>query len=244
MGEEVWSDFALSIMVLHKILGHLDREWGEARTNEARKGVAEIAMFLIAGFCLGLRGEEVVKMDIAGFLTYYEAGRSHLAHPHVMVPLLGRFKGETGERWHLLPIVWRTRSGIEAGIWATRMKVSLEERRRLHGFVYSDKKGKQTKASTLEPRFYEQLHWVRIRYPDLFPPNVNIEDDFGIPRSCRRGSSTEAANQGVPSPIIEMICRWRKIERAQGRAPNLSMREHYMEVSQALETYLKYSRPL
>ena len=184
MGEEVWSDFALSIMVLHKILGHLDREWGEARTNEARKGVAEIAMFLIAGFCLGLRGEEVVEMDIAGFLTYYEAGRSHLAHPHVMVPLLGRFKGETGERWHLLPIVWRTLSGIEAGIWATRMKASLEERRRLHGFVYSDKKGKQTKASTLEPRFYEQLHWVRIRYPDLFPPNVNIEDNFGIPRSC------------------------------------------------------------
>jgi hypothetical protein len=244
MGEEVRSDFALSIVVLHKILGHLDKEWLEGRTSDSRKEIAEIAMFLISGFCLGLRGEEVVKMDISGFLTYFEAGRDHPVHPHVMVPLLGRFKGETGERWHLLPIVWRTRSGIEAGTWATRMKGSLEERRRLHGFVYSDKKGKQTKASTLEPRFYEQLHWVRIRYPDLFPPNVNIEDDFGIPRSCRRGSSTEAANQGVPSHIIEMICRWRKIERAQGRAPNLSMREHYMEVSQALETYLQYSRPL
>jgi hypothetical protein len=244
MGEEVRSDYALSIQVLHKMMWHLDREWEEARTIEARKEVVEMAMFLVAGFGLGLRGEEVVKMDIAGFLTYYEAGRDHSSQKHVLIPLLGRFKGETGERWHLLPLVWRTRSGIEAGVWATRLKASLVERRRLNGFVFSTARGKQMKASSLEPRFFEQLHWVKIRHPDLFPPNVMIEDDFGVARSCRRGSSTEAANQGVDTTIIEMICRWRKVERAQGRAPNLGMREHYMEVSQALETYLQYSRPL
>jgi hypothetical protein len=244
MGEEVRSDYALSIQVLHKMMWHLDREWEEARTIEARKEVVEMAMFLVAGFGLGLRGEEVVKMDIAGFLTYYEAGRDHSSQKHVLIPLLGRFKGETGERWHLLPLVWRTRSGIEAGVWATRLKASLVERRRLNGFVFSTTRGKQIKASSLEPRFFEQLHWVKIRHPDLFPPNVMIEDDFGVARSCRRGSSTEAANQGVDTTIIEMICRWRKVERAQGRAPNLGMREHYMEVSQALETYLQYSRPL
>jgi hypothetical protein len=244
MGEEVRSDFALSIRVLHKMLGHLDKEWNDARTMDARKAVVEIATFLVLTFCLGLRGEEVVKMDISGFLTYFESGRDHAEHPHVMVTLLGRFKGETGERWHLLPVVWKTRSGIEAGVWANRLKESLLERRRLNGFVFSDKKGKQAKASTLEPSLFAQLNWVRIRYPDLFPPNVNIEDDYGVARSGRRGSSTEAANQGVHSDIIEMICRWRKVERAQGRAPNLGMREHYMEVSQALETFLKYSRPL
>jgi hypothetical protein len=244
MGEEVRSDYALSIHVVHKILWHLDQEWLEARTIEMRKEVVEIAMFLVTGFGLGLRGEEVVKLDIAGFLTYFEAGRDHGVHPHVMVPLLGRFKGETGERWHLLPIVWKTRSGIEVGLWATRLVESLRERRRVNGFVFSTNRGKQMKASTLEPRFYEQLHWVKIRYPDLFPPNITIEDDFGIPRSCRRGSSTEAANQGVDSTVIEMICRWRKVERAQGRAASFGMREHYMEVSQALETYLQYSRPL
>jgi hypothetical protein len=244
MGEEVPSDFALSIRVLHKILGHLNNEWNGARTMEKRKQIVEIACFLVLAFCLGLRGEEVVKMDIAGFLTYFEAGKDHFEHPHVMVPLLGRFKGETGERWHLLPIVWKTRSGIETGVWATRLRESLLERRRLNGFVFSDKKGKQAKALTLEPSLFEQLNWVRLRYPNLFPPNVNIEDNYGIARSGRRGSSTEAANQGVSSEIIEMICRWRKVERAQGRAPNLGMREHYMEVSQALETFLKYSRPL
>ncbi len=137
-----------------------------------------------------------------------------------------------------------TRSGSEGGLWASRLKTSLQERRRLNGFVFSNQKGKQAKASTLEPKFFGELNWVRLRYPDLFPPNVNIEDDFGILRSCRRGASTEAGNQGVGTDIIELICRWRKVERAQGRAPNLGMREHYMEVSQALETYLQFSRPL
>jgi hypothetical protein len=119
IGEEVCSDHALSVKVLHKIPGHLDHGWRDALTPESRKEIVEIAFFLVSGFCLGLRGEEVVKLDIAGLLTYFEAGRDHCAHPHVMIPLLGHFKGETGERWHLLPIVWKTRSGIEAGVWAT-----------------------------------------------------------------------------------------------------------------------------
>jgi hypothetical protein len=54
----------------------------------------------------------------------------------------------------------------------------------------------------------------------------------------------EAANQGVPLGIIKMICRWRKVERAQGRVSNFGMQEHYMEVPQALESFLKYSQLL
>jgi hypothetical protein len=244
MGEEVRSDYALSIKVLHKILGNLDDRWREATTAPRRKEVVEIAFFLVLTFCLGLRGEEVVKLDIGGFFTYFESGKNHPEHPHVMVTLQGRFKGETGERWHLLPIVWKTRSGVEACVWATRMRDSLQERGRHHGFAFANARGKQAKAALYEPRFFEQLNFVRARHPGLFPPGINVEDDFGVSRSGRRGSATEAANQGVAAAIIEMICRWRKVERAQGRAPNLGMREHYMEVSQALEIHLQYSRPL
>jgi hypothetical protein len=163
--------------------GHLKKEWTEARTAVVRQAAVELAIFLVAGFGLGLRGEEVVKIDIAGFMTFFEAGRDH-ASPHVMIPLLGRFKDEIGERWHLLPIAWKSRSGIKVGSWASCLLTLLLERNRRHGFVFADKKGKQTKASTLEPCFYEQLKWVRVRYPDLFAPNVNIEDDYGIAKLC------------------------------------------------------------
>jgi hypothetical protein len=208
-----------------------------------RQAVVELAMLLAAGFGLGLQGKEVVKMDIAGSMSYFEAGRDH-ASPHVMIRLLGRFKGKTGEQCHLLPIVWKSRSGIEAGSWASRILTLLLEKNRRHGFVFADKKGKQTKVSRLEPWFYEQLNWVWMRYPNLFAPYVNIEDDCGIAKLCLQGSSTEAAHQGVLSGIIAMICRWRKVERAQGRAPNLGMREHYIKFTQALEVFLQYSLPL
>jgi hypothetical protein len=182
MGEEVRSDYALSVQVLHQILANLERRWLDATAPARRKEVVKIAFFLVVQFCLGLRGEEVVKLDVAGFLTYFESGRDHAQDPHVMIPLMGRFKGETGERWHLLPLVWKTRSGIEAGVWAGRMRELLQERQRLHGFVFANARGKQAKAAVYEPRFFEQLNYVRTRHPALFPPGMDIEDDFGLSR--------------------------------------------------------------
>ena len=37
--------------------------------------------------------------------------------PYIMVTLRGRFKGETGMRWHCLPISDRTASGIQHRKW-------------------------------------------------------------------------------------------------------------------------------
>jgi hypothetical protein len=94
--------------------------------------------------------------------------------------------------------------------WATRMWDSLLERGWVHGFVFANKKGEQAKFLTYEPSFFEHLNHVLARLPDLFPPNVNVEDDYGVSCSRRRGLATEAANQGVLSGKIEMIYRWRQ----------------------------------
>jgi hypothetical protein len=53
MGEEVRPDFALSVSVLRRMLGGLDKQWVEARSLETKKLVVEIAMFLVAAFGLG-----------------------------------------------------------------------------------------------------------------------------------------------------------------------------------------------
>jgi hypothetical protein len=45
----------------------------------------------------------------------------------------------------LLPIIWKTRSGIEAGVWAGRLMALLQESVGiLMVFVFSNKKGKLT----------------------------------------------------------------------------------------------------
>jgi hypothetical protein len=182
MGEEVRSDYALSLQVLYKILGNLDAHWSEALVIPRQKEIVEIAFFLVLTFCLGLRGEEVVKIDIAGFTTYFDSGKVNPEHPHVMIPLQGHFKEETGERWHLLPIVWKTRLGIKVGVWAAgQMWDSLREQQHFHGFVFANNQGKQAKTVAYEPGFFEQLNFVRAQHPALFPhPEVNIKDDYGI----------------------------------------------------------------
>jgi hypothetical protein len=43
--EEVQSDYALSVKVLHKILGNLDHTWGAATMIVKRKEIVEIAFF-------------------------------------------------------------------------------------------------------------------------------------------------------------------------------------------------------
>jgi hypothetical protein len=68
-GWERKSDLTLlcpSQTVPHSTLGHLDKEWMEARTPLVRQAVVE--MFLVTGFDLRLRGKEVVKMDIEGIM--------------------------------------------------------------------------------------------------------------------------------------------------------------------------------
>ncbi len=42
MGEAVRMEFALSIRVLNKMLGHLDHKWNEGRLEGKRKEVVEI----------------------------------------------------------------------------------------------------------------------------------------------------------------------------------------------------------
>ena len=51
----------------------------------------------------------------------------------------------------------------------------------------------------------------------LIDKAVDIREEYGIYRSLRRGATTEAHNQGVAEPVIEMNNRWRKVERAKGK---------------------------
>ena len=54
-------------------------------------------------------------------LKLWEETRNKKYCSHIIVTLKRRFKGETGEKWHMLPLVDIIESGIEVrkcvGIW-------------------------------------------------------------------------------------------------------------------------------
>jgi hypothetical protein len=48
------------------------------------------ACLLNFGYLCGLRGEVIMKMDVAGFLKYLSVGAGDVENPHKIVPLIGR----------------------------------------------------------------------------------------------------------------------------------------------------------
>ena len=60
-------------------------------------------------------------MERSDFIRHIERGRETQDIPHVVVPLLGHNKGETGERSHLLLLANCSNSGIEIRKWVDRM---------------------------------------------------------------------------------------------------------------------------
>jgi hypothetical protein len=56
-----------------------------------------------------------MKTDVSSFLKYLDVGATDLVNPHVIVPLIGRLKGETGERYHMMVLARVTVSGVMAG---------------------------------------------------------------------------------------------------------------------------------
>ena len=68
-------------------------------------------------FCAALRGGELFLVEASELCRRIREGKSHLKHPFVIVPLMGRFKGENGERNLMFLLANRTKSGIEIRKW-------------------------------------------------------------------------------------------------------------------------------
>ena len=73
----------------------------------------------------GLRGEEFFLASLEGMLNFWEETRLSRNQSRVMVTLKGRFEGETGVKWHMIPLVDVKCSGIEIRKWVGRWLVVM-----------------------------------------------------------------------------------------------------------------------
>ncbi len=98
------------------------------------------------------------------------------------------------------------------------------------GPLFRTRDGQHIKTNTLEPLFFDLLEQVQSNRPDLIPENIEVTEDYGTFRSFRRGSDSEAKNQGLPPDVIDDNNRWRKFDRVGASQPSLPMRDHYTDV--------------
>ena len=204
MGDIVVSDYALSKALFMELIAQAEEDWDDSYTDTEKDKVAVFACLLNFGYLCGLRGEEIMKTDVAGFLKYIDVGAADAVSPHVIVPLIGRLKGETGERYHMMVMAEITVSGVMAGRWADRLGRALLRQRKRNGFVFVDSKGNQAKIGQYDDEFTGRLTRIKMLKPHLFEPGLNIVDAYSLRRSLRRGSTPEAIDRGFPKDLIEM----------------------------------------
>ena len=242
MGDDVRPDLGISIEVLHACLSRLDTRYVREADPTIFKKVVDLDLFLAVRYSAGLRGEKMVKIDLYNLKLHSEDAMND-KHPFVPIPLLGRFKGETGTRHHILPIALEMSSGIKNGVWSARILKERREAGRQRGWLYATDDDKRMKASEMGDDLFELLERVQ-EETNYIPVSVDVRDEFGIYRSLRRGSTTHAINMEVSEADITRNNRWRKVEAAGNKHAGFSMMDHYTQIKQAIKAMLRYSQAL
>ena len=246
MGRQTQTDLGLDIRILHVILENIKEEVREEEGNYVR--VRQLLMcgtFLIVSFVLALRGHEGFMMDAFGLHKYLEKGLEEEDDlKHVVIPLLGKFKNEDGERFHLLVSVSVTGTGLNVREWVEWWAYVLKREGRTNGPAFCDLNGEVMMSRDVDCEFHNQLERVQGERPDLMEKDLDVRDRYSIYRSLRRGSTARAIDRKVPTPVLDLHNRWRTREMLKGQRGRSSMRDYYTDLVLVLDSRLEYSRNL
>jgi hypothetical protein len=242
MGQIVKQDRAVSLDLMHAFLGLVDQEWATANAKE-RADLAAIGAYATFAFCGSFRGLEVFLVDLHGLIKYTEERLKVEGKEFIIIPLLGRFKNELGDQYHLTPLIAETQSGIKVRVWAERLIEARQSERRTHGLAFGSADG-TCKYGWFEREILERFQVVQQKHPDIIPADVQVLEDYGVSRSFRRGATSEARARGVKPADIDIANRWRSFKDARGHRPRLAMRDHYSDIRLVIPALLRFSENL
>ena len=248
MGRQVESNWGLDYRALGIILEGLEKKIEEG--NETAEGSREAIMlgaFLVVSFVCALRGNEGFMLEAEGLQQMIAFGKNEEEEKlaHVVMPLLGRFKNEDGEKWHVMVAVSQTTSGLKPRFWLEMLVEVLKKERKLSiGPAFCTKYGEMIDYWEMNNEFIAEVEAVQEEHPNLLDQTIEIGDHFSIFRSLRKGSTARATDMEVDETAIDLHNRWRTMERTGGQRSTRSMRTYYNDLRLTLNTRLTYSRAL
>ena len=89
----------------------IEEDWSRVTISEEQERLEDFMAFVLIKFWSRLREEEIPLVFIQGLLYFWDKTRMD-PYPFIIVTLYRRCKGETGFRWHYMPISNYTQSGI------------------------------------------------------------------------------------------------------------------------------------
>lgn len=248
MGRLVNQDMGISMELMLAILRHYDQELEDPDVDpdRVRKIIVCGAAFVIL-FAGALRGNEILYVERSELVKWRQEGRTSKGDTaHVVVPLMGRFKAETGTRNFMMALAAESVSGLEIGRWVHLLSAMLEmeDLSKSIGPAFCNDDGSLVTAQDLNAELHDVLLEIQSDSPELIASSIDVKYKYSINRSFRRGATTRAREMGVSEATISINNRWRQVERSGGSMPNLRMIDLYTEISQTLVSRLRFSKSL
>ena len=259
MGSESKSNKEVSIRVIVELLERVKRDVAYSGDNNEKNELTKFGAYIAVCTAASLRGNEGFMADLSGIIRHLDKGRGGVVPakslkenfdedvaqslPHVVIALLGKVKGETGEDTHQIGLASKTTSGIEVRWWIEELvRVALEEGRRSGpAFAYSD--GKLVASSEYNAMFLDYLEDIQAQ-TNLIEEKIVVRESFGISRTLRKTSQARATRAGISTTDQKRMNRWKIVDNADGKKPNFEMKDLYAGVLAQMPVTWRYSYAL
>jgi hypothetical protein len=177
MGYDTRQDRAFSIELILAIQKLLEEDLLKCQSMEAMLNVSLRGVFLIAGFCDGLRGEELSLMSLDATTKYLPVSQPRSPElANICLALRGRVKGGLEEACHLVPIAAVTASGLTPRLWVRRAMEAYANLGISNGWMFQNKKGEADRIVFYEPYMFELVQ--------------RVQDAGTVAENCFRGMRT------------------------------------------------------
>jgi hypothetical protein len=241
MGQDWRPNKAISKALMIKVLVEADYRVESATSQEERNRWIVFYTYAMVCYVVSLRGCEGLLLDLSGLNRKMNAG----VEEYVVIALLGKIKGESGDRAHLLPSIPVTSSGIQVREKLKRLLAFKRSIGQVIGPAISDIKGKIYSSRSLNDAFLEILEDLFDTNRELFPASIpdkeTLRKRIQAYRTFRRTSDSIAIEEGISQTDIDVVNRWQAVEKAKGSRPSRPMRQHYAELELLLKPFLRYT---
>jgi hypothetical protein len=241
MGQDWRPNKAITKPLMVRVLKEADHRVEGATSPEERNRWIVFYTYAMTCYVVSLRGNEGLLVDLSGLNRKWSVGGDE----YVVIALLGKIKGESGDRAHLLPCVPKTSSGIKVRQKLKRLLDFKKSIGQVTGPAISDIKGKIYSSRSLNDAFLEILEDLFDTHRELFPASIEDKETLRkriqAYRTFRRTSDSIAIDEGVDQTDIDVVNRWQAVEKAKGSRPNRPMRQHYAELELLLRPFLRYT---
>jgi hypothetical protein len=201
--------------------------------------------WLMGGFCTGLRGEEMLLVDMLGTDTSVRRlMKGGASDPHFKFVIIGRTKGvQQDGKMFAIPCVEVTKgTGLRPGVWVRRLMDMKRLAGETHGKVFV-RKLRPAKLMEFEADFYGVLEEVQAT-TDLISKEICVRDEYGLSRSLRRGVTAHSKNMRIDKELRDAINRWGKEANTKLGVARLDMGDTYTTLESIMPLILEFSRAL